>query len=87
MNGLILCTDIGSHPYARPIILNGCMFQVFFFRGELHIIPCPSRPDEVGWSKDEVPTLSQALALLSTDGEVCLASSKIRAVLGKRLER
>ncbi|XP_076142248.1 protein ecdysoneless homolog [Alosa pseudoharengus] len=60
--------------------------RVFFCRGLLHIIPCPSKSGEVGLSRDKVPTLSQALALLSSDGEACLASSKIRSVLGKRLD-
>ncbi|KAL2083639.1 hypothetical protein ACEWY4_021412 [Coilia grayii] len=60
--------------------------RVFFSNGELHIIPCPSRPGEVGWSWDQVPTISQALALLSSNKEACLTTLKIRSVLGKRLD-
>ncbi|XP_042560945.1 protein ecdysoneless homolog [Clupea harengus] len=60
--------------------------RVFFCSGQLHIIPCPSRPGEVGWSRDKVPTISQALALLASDREACLASSKIRSALQKKLD-
>ncbi|XP_063048216.1 protein ecdysoneless homolog isoform X2 [Engraulis encrasicolus] len=60
--------------------------RVFFSKGQLHIIPCPSRPGEVGLSQDQVPTLRQALALLSSNKEACLASLKIRSVLGKRID-
>ncbi|CAJ1067167.1 LOW QUALITY PROTEIN: protein ecdysoneless homolog [Xyrichtys novacula] len=60
--------------------------RVFFFRGELHILPCPSKSCSVGISKDEVPSVTQALELLSSHPEVCTASPKIRSALTKRLE-
>lgn len=60
--------------------------RVFFYRGELHILPCPSKSSTVGVSKDVVPSVAQALALLSNHPEACQASPKIRSALRKRLE-
>ncbi|XP_051280789.1 protein ecdysoneless homolog isoform X1 [Dicentrarchus labrax] len=60
--------------------------RVFFYRGELHILPCPSKSSTVGLSKGVVPSVAQALALLSTHPEACQASPKICSVLRKRLE-
>ncbi|XP_054456564.1 protein ecdysoneless homolog [Anoplopoma fimbria] len=60
--------------------------RVFFYRGELHILPCPSKSSPVGVSKDVVPSVAQVTALLSTHPGACQASSKIRAALKKRLE-
>ncbi|MED6232506.1 hypothetical protein ATANTOWER_031411 [Ataeniobius toweri] len=59
--------------------------RVFISRGELHILPCPSKSSLVGFSLDVVPSLAQALALLSAHPEACQASPKIRSVLKKRL--
>ncbi|XP_045926648.1 protein ecdysoneless homolog isoform X2 [Micropterus dolomieu] len=60
--------------------------RVFFYRGHLHILPCPSKSSPVGVSKDVVPSMAQALALLSTHPEACQASPKICSALRKRLE-
>uniref|UniRef100_A0A6Q2X028 Ecdysoneless homolog (Drosophila) n=1 Tax=Esox lucius TaxID=8010 RepID=A0A6Q2X028_ESOLU len=60
--------------------------RVFLHRGELYILPCPSRSSDVGLSKDIVPSVTQSLALLSSHTQACLASPKISAALGKRLE-
>ncbi|XP_042358684.1 protein ecdysoneless homolog [Plectropomus leopardus] len=60
--------------------------RVFLYKGELHILPCPSKSSPVGVPKDVVPTVPQALALLSTHPEACQASPKIRSALRKRLE-
>ncbi|XP_068424283.1 protein ecdysoneless homolog [Clinocottus analis] len=60
--------------------------RVFLFRGELHILPCPSKSSPVGFSKDEVPSVAQALVLLSTHPGACRASPKICSGLRKRLE-
>ncbi|XP_012719492.2 protein ecdysoneless homolog [Fundulus heteroclitus] len=60
--------------------------RVFIHRGELHILPCPSKSSSVGFSRDVVPSLVQALALLSAHPEACQASPKIRSVLKKRLQ-
>uniref|UniRef100_A0A3Q4HB40 Uncharacterized protein n=1 Tax=Neolamprologus brichardi TaxID=32507 RepID=A0A3Q4HB40_NEOBR len=51
--------------------------RVFLYKGELHILPCPSKSTSVGFSKDVVPSVAQALELLYTQPEVCRASSKI----------
>lgn len=60
--------------------------RVFFFRGELHILPCPSKSCAVGISKEVVPSVTQALELLYSHPEACKASPKICSVLRKRLE-
>ncbi|XP_047460024.1 protein ecdysoneless homolog [Mugil cephalus] len=60
--------------------------RVFLYRGELHILPCPSKSSSLGFSNDVVPSVAQALALLSTHPEVCQASPKMSSALRKRLE-
>ncbi|XP_027863694.1 protein ecdysoneless homolog isoform X2 [Xiphophorus couchianus] len=60
--------------------------RVFIYRGELHILPCPSKSSSIGFSLDVVPSLAQALALLSAHPEACQASPKIRSALKKRLQ-
>ncbi|KAI3363335.1 hypothetical protein L3Q82_011958, partial [Scortum barcoo] len=60
--------------------------RVFLYRGQLHILPCPSKSSSVGVSKDVVPSVAQALALLSAHPEACQASPKISSALRKRLE-
>ncbi|XP_037322104.2 protein ecdysoneless homolog [Pungitius pungitius] len=60
--------------------------RVFLYRGELHILPCPSKSSPVGVSKDVVPCVEQATSMLSTHSGACLASHKIRSALKKRLE-
>ncbi|XP_041738739.1 protein ecdysoneless homolog isoform X1 [Coregonus clupeaformis] len=60
--------------------------RVFLHRGELYILPCPSRSSDVGLPRDVVPSVTQALALLSSHTQACLASPKIRTALRKRLE-
>ncbi|XP_037637827.1 protein ecdysoneless homolog [Sebastes umbrosus] len=60
--------------------------RVFFYRGELHILPCPSKSSPVGVSKHVAPSVAQALALLSSHPEACRASPKICSALRKRLE-
>ncbi|KAJ3609881.1 hypothetical protein NHX12_021975 [Muraenolepis orangiensis] len=60
--------------------------RVFLHRGQLHILPCLSRSNTVGIPKDTVPSVPQALALLSSNAKDCLAIPKICSVLRKRLE-
>ncbi|XP_015230095.1 PREDICTED: protein ecdysoneless homolog [Cyprinodon variegatus] len=60
--------------------------RVFIYRGELHILPRPSKSSSVGFSLDVVPSLAQALTLLSAHPEACQASPKILSSLKKRLE-
>ncbi|XP_068183532.1 protein ecdysoneless homolog [Antennarius striatus] len=60
--------------------------RVFFYRGKLHILPCPSKSSTVGFSKDIVPSISQALELLSAHPEACQANPKICSTVRKRLE-
>ncbi|KAK6293682.1 hypothetical protein J4Q44_G00360080 [Coregonus suidteri] len=55
-------------------------------RGELYILPCPSRCSGDGLPRDAVPSVTQALALLSSHTHACLASPKNRTALEKRLE-
>ncbi|KAM3606202.1 uncharacterized protein V6R79_012431 [Siganus canaliculatus] len=65
---------------------DSCENRVFFYKGKLHILPCPTKSNPVGVSKDVVPSVSQALALLSTHPEACEASPKICSAIKKRLE-
>ncbi|XP_019953690.1 protein ecdysoneless homolog [Paralichthys olivaceus] len=60
--------------------------RVFLYKGELHILPCPTKSSPVGISKDVVPSVEQALTLLSTHTDACRASPKICSALRKRLE-
>uniref|UniRef100_A0AAQ5YLL1 Ecdysoneless homolog (Drosophila) n=1 Tax=Amphiprion ocellaris TaxID=80972 RepID=A0AAQ5YLL1_AMPOC len=60
--------------------------RVFLYRGELHILPCPSKSSLVGFKNDVVPSVTQALALLSTNPEACRANPKICSALKKRLQ-
>ncbi|XP_077640932.1 protein ecdysoneless homolog [Lonchura striata] len=60
--------------------------RVFFYKGELHIIPL-SEPSEQDWPLSApCPTVPQALALLSTRSEEFLAAEPIRAALYKRIQ-
>ncbi|XP_061546125.1 protein ecdysoneless homolog isoform X1 [Phycodurus eques] len=61
--------------------------RVFLYRGALHLLPCPSRSSPTGIQKDVVPSVPEALALLSSQPEACRASPKITCVLDKRLDR
>ena len=60
--------------------------QVFFYKGELHIIPL-SETEEQQW--EELPaeslTISEALALLSAHSEEFLAAEPIRRAVYKRI--
>ncbi|XP_061693665.1 protein ecdysoneless homolog [Syngnathoides biaculeatus] len=60
--------------------------RVFLYRGALHLLPCPSRSSQTGIPKDVVPSVPQALALLSSQPEACRASSKITCALNKRMD-
>ncbi|XP_028280044.1 protein ecdysoneless homolog [Parambassis ranga] len=60
--------------------------RIFLYRGELHILPCPSKLSPVGFSNDVVPSVEQAVALLSTHPDACHAGPKICSALKKRLE-
>ncbi|KAA0711026.1 Protein ecdysoneless -like protein [Triplophysa tibetana] len=60
--------------------------RVFLYQGELHILPNPLHPGEIGWPKDSVPTVVQALEMLHLHTEHCLARKPIRSALAKRLD-
>ncbi|RXM35817.1 Protein ecdysoneless-like [Acipenser ruthenus] len=60
--------------------------RVFFFQGEFHIIPVPRNPAETPWLPKGTLTIPQAVNLLSTHPETCLAAEPIRKALGKRLK-
>ncbi|KAM9847760.1 protein ecdysoneless homolog [Aulostomus maculatus] len=60
--------------------------RVFLYRGELHILPCPSHSSPVGISKEVVPSVAQAVVLLATHPEACKASPKICSALNTRLK-
>ncbi|XP_009070554.1 PREDICTED: protein SGT1-like, partial [Acanthisitta chloris] len=60
--------------------------RVFFYKGELHIIPLSETPEQDCDPSAPCPTVSQALALLSTRSEEFLAAEPIRAALYKRID-
>ncbi|XP_078055505.1 protein ecdysoneless homolog isoform X2 [Mustelus asterias] len=60
--------------------------KVFFYRGELHIIPIPQNPGELSWLPASDPTILQALNLLTTHSDRCLAAEPIRKAIRKRIE-
>ncbi|KAF4800904.1 ecdysoneless cell cycle regulator [Turdus rufiventris] len=60
--------------------------RVFFYKGELHIIPL-SETSEQDWDLSApCPTIPEALALLSTRSEEFLAAEPIRAAVYKRID-
>ncbi|NXB73169.1 ECD protein, partial [Donacobius atricapilla] len=60
--------------------------RVFFYKGELHIIPL-SETWEQDWDLSApCPTIPQALALLSTRSEEFLAAEPLRAAVYKRID-
>ncbi|XP_023786082.1 protein ecdysoneless homolog [Cyanistes caeruleus] len=60
--------------------------RVFFYKGELHIIPLLETSEQDWDLPAPCPTIPQALALLSTRSEEFLAAEPIRAALYKRIE-
>ncbi|NXH94335.1 ECD protein, partial [Pachycephala philippinensis] len=60
--------------------------RVFFYKGELHIIPLLETPEQDCDLSAPCPTIPQALALLSTRSEEFLAAEPIRAAVNKRID-
>ncbi|XP_072347582.1 protein ecdysoneless homolog isoform X1 [Scyliorhinus torazame] len=60
--------------------------RVFFYRGELHIIPIPQNPEERSWLPASNPTIPQALNLLTTHSDKFLAAGPIRKAIWRRLQ-
>ncbi|NXC51338.1 ECD protein, partial [Penelope pileata] len=58
--------------------------RVFFYKGELHIIPLSEAEEQEG-ELAASPTISQALALLSAHSEEFLAAEPIRRAVYKRI--
>ncbi|XP_006887606.1 PREDICTED: protein SGT1 isoform X2 [Elephantulus edwardii] len=59
--------------------------RVFFHHGELCIIPAPRKHAAVSWLPTAVPTILQALDIISTHPEKTVASESIRAAVNKRI--
>ncbi|XP_030308890.1 protein ecdysoneless homolog [Calypte anna] len=59
--------------------------RVFFYKGELHIIPLSDTQEQDGDLSDASPTISEALTLLSRRSEEFLAAEPIRTALHKRI--
>ncbi|NXK55507.1 ECD protein, partial [Chauna torquata] len=59
--------------------------RVFFYKGELHIIPLSETQEQECGQSAATPTISQALTLLSARSEEFLASEPIRAAVYKRI--
>ncbi|KAM8774668.1 protein ecdysoneless homolog isoform 1-T2 [Rhynchonycteris naso] len=60
--------------------------RVFFYRGELCIIPVPRQPGAVSWLPTTPPAIPQALNIISTHPEKILASESIRAAVNRRIK-
>uniref|UniRef100_UPI00398F3F00 protein ecdysoneless homolog n=1 Tax=Pristiophorus japonicus TaxID=55135 RepID=UPI00398F3F00 len=60
--------------------------RVFFYRGELHIIPMPQNPGELSWLPASNLTIPQALNVLTTHSEKCLAAEPIRKAISRRMQ-
>lgn len=60
--------------------------RVYIYKGDLHIIPCPTNASTVGFPKDVVPSLAKALSLLASHPEACRTSSKISSAVKRRLK-
>ncbi|XP_067828549.1 protein ecdysoneless homolog isoform X2 [Heptranchias perlo] len=60
--------------------------RVFFYHGELHIIPIPQNPGELSWLPSSNPTIPQALNLLTAHSEKCLAAEPIRKAISRRIQ-
>ncbi|XP_048166751.1 protein ecdysoneless homolog [Corvus hawaiiensis] len=60
--------------------------RVFFYKGELHIIPLSETPEQDCDLSAPCPTIPQALALLSSRSEEFLAAEPIRAAVNKRID-
>ncbi|NWW95978.1 ECD protein, partial [Rhynochetos jubatus] len=60
--------------------------RVFFYKGELHIIPLSETHKQECDLSAASPTLSQALTLLSTRSEEFLAAEPIRTAVYKRID-
>uniref|UniRef100_A0A3B3ZWV6 Uncharacterized protein n=1 Tax=Periophthalmus magnuspinnatus TaxID=409849 RepID=A0A3B3ZWV6_9GOBI len=71
---------------AFPELAARYYVQVFIYRGDMHIIPCPTHSNTVGIPKDEVPSLAKALSLLSSNSDACHPSSKISSAVKMRLK-
>lgn len=68
--------------------LTYCFYlgQVFLYHGELHILPNRMHPGEIGWPKDSMPTVGQALHMLHLHTEHCLVRKPILSALARRLD-
>ncbi|XP_060789345.1 protein ecdysoneless homolog isoform X2 [Neoarius graeffei] len=60
--------------------------RVFLYHGELHILPDRVRAGDAGWPRDSVPSVREALEVLHTHGERCMADRRIRAAIEHRLQ-
>lgn len=60
--------------------------RVFFYHGELHIIPLPQNTGELSWLPAGHPTIPEVLSLLPTHSEKCLATEPIRKAINRRIQ-
>ncbi|XP_006170130.1 protein ecdysoneless homolog isoform X2 [Tupaia chinensis] len=59
--------------------------RVFFYHGELCIIPVPRKSGAGSWSPSTPPTILQALNIISTHPEKIVASESIQAAVNRRI--
>ncbi|XP_069741609.1 protein ecdysoneless homolog isoform X2 [Narcine bancroftii] len=60
--------------------------RVYFYHGELHIIPLPQSPGDLSWLPASNLTISQVLSLLPIHSEKCLAAEPIRNAINRRIQ-
>ncbi|XP_078284511.1 protein ecdysoneless homolog [Rhinoraja longicauda] len=60
--------------------------RIFFYHGELHIIPLPQNTGELSWLPAGNPTIPEVLSLLPTYSEKCLAVEPIRKAISRRIQ-
>ncbi|XP_008834834.1 protein ecdysoneless homolog isoform X2 [Nannospalax galili] len=59
--------------------------RVFFYHGELCIIPVPQKSEAASWIPTTTPTILQALSIIPAHPEEVLASESVRAAVNRRI--
>ncbi|XP_066527873.1 protein ecdysoneless homolog [Hoplias malabaricus] len=60
--------------------------RVFLYQGELHILPNRVHSGEVGWPRESIPQLQDALDMLHKHADYCLADQRIRSAIDHRIQ-
>ena len=68
-------------------LMETVSLQVFLHRGEVHIIPKPRSPAEIGLHPVDTPTIQEAVKLVRSEGVETRASSKVQECIQTRISR